>query len=253
MSKSDKYSTFESPNLLLNNLKRSKRKNLAVEKKERLASLQAPPTLASKIESAMARPKRGLHLPSRPRAGAQQKGGNVHGSVEGIPGSTEKTLDLRKLSCSTLDMKKRISEQINFSMRKVQEERSKDDGDQLNECDQIEEKEGSIIDEVLRRNNTAGPVDTLKLPDEKLFTSSLQVPERKRIHRDLGGDKIIVEKPIATPAKINDADASPSPQSIKSILSNSNHMTSSECSAGRKPRELPGIVIVRSCPSPSKK
>lgn len=111
ISKSDRMYTFESPNLLLHNLKHSKKKNLGGLKQERLSSLQAPPNLAAKIDSTTQKNKRGLNLQSRPRGGTQQKGGNLHGSVEGMLISTEKTrVDLRKLSCSTLDKKKRISQ-----------------------------------------------------------------------------------------------------------------------------------------------
>lgn len=49
---------FESPNLLLNNLKQSKKKNLGGYKQERVSSLQAPPNLASKIDSSTVKNKR---------------------------------------------------------------------------------------------------------------------------------------------------------------------------------------------------
>lgn len=77
-------------------------------------------------------------------------------------------------------------------MRKIHDEKRKDDIDQLNEGEQIMDKDEDNMDEMIRRNNTVNPVDNLKLPDEKLFTSSLQEPERKQINQTNNNDNMII-------------------------------------------------------------
>lgn len=134
---------------------------------------------------------------------------NVFGSMEGIPNSSEKTkLDLRSISESTIDQKKKISKQINFNIKKLTTEKLPSTEPEIKRSAQ----------ESSNRNNTWGESQQFDIhirSNKQLNSSQLYRSKENKNYSDqmYVDDRLIIE---------NHAD-----ESANSILSNSNHITSS--------------------------